>query len=287
MKPRSKISLNALKTFEAVARHGTMNAAAYELLVTPGAVSRQIAELQSVVSFDLFQGPRQDRALTPEGRRLAASLTTAFDDIDATLRSLDQSRDTTLDVACLSTMAIRWLIPRLHRFRSLHPDIDIRLSTNPLPPDRLRNRIDVSILVLPPGEALLAKDAVLFAERLGPVVKPGLLAADAGAQDLSGLPLLTSKTRPQAWQEWQGLMAAVPAPAAGQNMFEHLSLAIEAAASGLGVCVTPEHLVRDDVAGGRLVAPLGFWPSGYTYVARVHGRAKRNSDAFVRWIMAD
>ena len=70
-------------------------------------------------------------------------------------------------------------------------------------------------------------------------------------------------------------------------MFEHLSLAIEAAASGLGVCVTPEHLVRSDIAGKRLVAPLGFQPSGYAYVARAHGRPKRISETFINWIKTD
>lgn len=280
MKSRSKISLNALKTFEAVARHGNMSVASQELSVTPGAVSRQMADLQAAVSFDLFDGPRHDRRLTPEGLLLAGAVTTALDDIDAVLLRLDESRDTVLDVACLSTMAIRWLIPRLHRFRANHPDIDIRLSTNPQQPDRMRNRLDLSIMVLAPTEVLGPKDRVLFAETLGPVIKPGL-------QDLDRVVLLTSKTRPQAWQEWQAQLTSPQMQPVGQSVFEHLSLAIEAAASGLGVCVTPEHLVRDDVAAGRLTAPWGFQPSGYIYVARAHGRAKGRSDRFIRWLCDD
>ena len=69
--------------------------------------------------------------------------------------------------------------------------------------------------------------------------------------------------------------------------FEHLSLAIAAAASGLGLCVTPEHLVQDDIATGRLIAPLGFRASGYTYVAWAHGRRKRKPDAFIDWMRQD
>ncbi|MDA7429113.1 LysR substrate-binding domain-containing protein [Primorskyibacter aestuariivivens] len=287
MKSRSKISLNALKTFEAVARHNNMSNASIELGVTPGAVSRQISELQSVVSFNLFSGPRTNRVLTDESRQLAATLTSALDEIDATLLALDETRDTILDVACLSTMAVRWLIPRLHRFRSEHPNIDLRLSTSPRSPDRLRNRIDVSISVLPPTASLRPQDTVLFAESLGPVLKPGLLCHCSGPDDLSSLPLLTTKTRPQAWQEWQAQLGSRPIQLTNQNEFEHLSLAIEAAANGLGVCVTPEHLVESDIGSGRLIAPFGFQQSGYVYVAQAHGRRKRRSDAFIDWLSHD
>lgn len=287
MKSRSKISLNALKTFEAVARHDSMSTAALELGVTPGAVSRQISELQSVVSFDLFLGTRSNRSLTDEGRQLAATLTSALDEIDATLLTLDETRDTILDVACLSTMAVRWLIPRLHRFRSECPNVDLRLSTSPSSPDRLRNRIDVSISVLPPTASPEAQDTVLFEETLGPVLQPGLLRQCSGPNDLSRLPLLTTKTRPQAWQEWQAQLGLRFIQMSNQNEFEHLSLAIEAAANGLGVCVSPQHLVADDIRTGRLIAPLGFQQSGYIYVAQAHGRQKRRSASFIDWLSRD
>jgi LysR family transcriptional regulator, glycine cleavage system transcriptional activator len=280
VKSRSKVSLNALKTFEAVARLGSMTSAAQELSVTPGAVSRQIAELQALVSFDLFDGRRHDRQLTKSGRFLARTLTSALDEIDAALTALDESHDWTLDVACLSTMAIRWLIPRLHRFRLQHPNIDLRLSTDPLRPDQPRNRLDVSILALGPGEKVMTQDVPLFEELLGPVQKPGLMGFDATA----GLPLLTSKTRPKAWEEWHEQAMDTSTGPVKRVEFEHLSLAIEAAASGLGVCVTPEHLVVQDIAGGRLVAPYGFQRSGYTYIARPHGQQKRHSEAFIEWI---
>jgi LysR family transcriptional regulator, glycine cleavage system transcriptional activator len=287
MKSRSKVSLNALRTFEAVARNGSMSAAALELSVTPGAVSRQMAELQSVLSFDLFCGPRNNRALTDEGLHLARTLTSALDEIDAVLVALDETLDTILDVACLSTMAVRWLIPRLHRFRSKHPGIDLRLSTDARQPDRLRNRLDVSISVLPPTALLGPQDTVLFAEKLGPVLKAGLLDHCTEPQAFGSLPLLTTKTRPQAWQEWQAQLESSPVHPAKQSVFEHLSLAIEAAANGLGVCVTPQHLVEDDIARGRLIAPLGFQKSGYVYVAHAHGRRKRRSVAFIDWIKQD
>jgi DNA-binding transcriptional LysR family regulator len=99
--------------------------------------------------------------------------------------------------------------------------------------------------------------------------------------------LLTTKTRPHAWQEWSTQFDTSPVQPDSQSAFEHLSLAIEAAASGLGVCVTPQHLVEDDIARGRLIAPLGFHQSGYVYVAHAHGRQKRRSAAFIDWIKHD
>ncbi|MEP1765999.1 MAG: LysR family transcriptional regulator [Sulfitobacter sp.] len=222
---RSKISLNALKTFEAVARHTSMSDASVELRVTPSAVSRQIYELQSVVSFDLFSGPRTNLSLTHKGQHLASTLTSALDEIDTTLSGLDETHDTVLDVVCRSTWAC---------------------------------------------------------------IKTWVIASLSGPDDLSNLPILSAKTRPQAWQEWQAqLVGSELIHPTQQNEFEHLSLAIEAAVNGLGVCVTPEHLVAGDTSSGRLIALLGFRKSGYVYVTHAHGRQKRRSTAFVDWLSHD
>lgn len=289
MKSRSKISLNALRTFEAVARHKSMTDAAQELLVTPGAVSRQISELQETLSFDLFEGPRNQRTATADGQRLASTMTRALDEIEATLLSVDSSRDKLLDLTCMSTSAVRWLIPRLHRFRAKHPDIELRLSTDPRRPDKMVNRVDLSIIALLPGELREKQDTVLFAEQLGLVLETQLLEkyGIAAPADLSRLLRLTTKTRADAWEDWQVKLDSQLIPITSVTEFDHLSLAIEAAANGLGVCVSPEHLVRDDIASGRLVAPFGFRPSEYLYVLRAHGSSKGKSDAFINWLVDD
>lgn len=289
LKPRSKISLNALRTFEAAARHSSMTAAADELSVTPGAVSRQISDLQNALSFTLYDGPQNARTTTAAGLRLASTLTKALDEIDATLLALDATRDRLLDVSCLSTSAVRWLIPRLHRFRDKYPELDLRLSTDPRRPDKMVNRVDVSIMVLSPREKVGRQDTVLFAEALGPVLKPSIIeqgqVVDHG--DLLRFLRLTTKTRPQAWDDWQGARQSCPPASVHMTEFDHLSLAIEAAINGLGVCITPEHLVNADIANGRLAAPFGFHESGYTYVIRAHGRRKPKVTAFVEWLSKD
>jgi LysR family glycine cleavage system transcriptional activator len=285
MKPRSKISLNSLRTFEATARHKSMTSAAHELLVTPGAVSRQISELQAVLSFDLFEGPPNARQTSLEGTHLAQTLTKALDEIDATLRRLDPARDRLLDVACISTSAVRWLIPRLYRFREIHPEIDLRLSTDPRRPDKNVNRLDVSIMVLKPNEPLEKFDTVLFPETLGPVLRPSSIeTADIVAvEDLFQLLHVTTKTRPDVWRDWEASLEDQSIA----SEFDHLSIAIEAALNGLEYCISPQHLVEADIANGRLVAPFGFKPSGFTYIMRPHGRRKAKVDAFVSWLSED
>ena len=276
-----------MRSFEAAARHNSMTQAALELSVTPGAVSRQISELQNTLNFDLYEGLATARTITPDGRRLADTLTTALDQIEETILSLDATRDKYLDVACLSTFAVRWLIPRLHSFRKAHPEYELRLSTDPFMPDRKANRLDISIMVLAPNEPQRKQDTVLFAESLGPVLKPGLIkcASKKCFNDLFEYVHLKSKTRPNVWKDWQPTIK-VPTEAVlvNKSVFDHLSLAIEAAANGLGFCLSPKHLVESDIDCGRLEAPFGFTDSGYTYVVRAHGRRKAKSQTFIDWL---
>jgi len=287
MKSRSRISLNALRTFEAAARHNSMTKASLELSVTPGAVSRQISELQSTLSFDLYEGPSNARTITADGLRLADTLTTALDQIESTLLTLDTARDRFIDVACLSTFAVKWLIPRLHRFREAHPDLELRLSTDAVVPDKFANRIDMSITILTPNDPQREQDTVLFEESLGPVFKPALLdsARDNRLNDLIEYPHLKSKTRPKVWKDWQLTAAETKKiDPVKESVFDHLSLAIEAAANGLGFCLSPKHLVESDIASGRLVAPFGFTETGYTYIVRTHGQHKTTCQTFIDWL---
>ena len=120
--------LYALRAFEVFSRRGSMSAAADELCVTHGAVSRQVRHLEAVLGLSLVEGPKARLRLTEAGRELAARLAPAF---DALWEAVDQARapgPTTLDVSCLGTFAMRWLVPQLAMFYRVHPDIRIRLS---------------------------------------------------------------------------------------------------------------------------------------------------------------
>ncbi len=286
-------SLNALRAFEAAARLGRMSAAADELAVTHGAVSRQIRQLEDTLGVPLFGGSKARPALTDAGRALLPGLTDAFDRMEAAVRACVDSDGTTLDVSCLSTFLMRWLIPRLHRFNTANPDIDVRLRATDQ--TQANDRFDVLITVNEtPDTAPAAMTQPLFDEWLGLVVAPSLLpqfqlaaSPPGSALDLSSLPRLHTKTRRNAWAMWSAL-ANQPAPASDRSIieFEHYYYTLEAALAGLGACVSPWHLVADDVRSGRLLAPCGFHPSGYAYVA-VWRRRSRKTDRFCAWLTAE
>ena len=282
--------LNALRAFEAAARLGRVSAAADELGVTHGAVSRQVRQLEQYLDVELFEGSRRRPVVTLAGTRLADRLTPLFQRLDDTLIDVVDQRHGPLDVACYSTFAVRWLIPRLHRFQKTNQNIDVRLTTSE---DRIatgRVRHDMLIVALDPKSDLAEGDIQLFEEVLGPVVAPKLVSArrKTTLAVLADLTLLETRTRRNAWPIWAKAQSQVrPERPSRTTEFDHYSLAIEAASSGLGVCIVPLHLVADEVRSGRLVAPLGFSESGYRYVMRARTPTSDKVERFLTWIRAE
>lgn len=288
--------LSALRAFEAAARLGRMTAAADELSVTPGAISRQVRQLEQHLGVALFDGSKARPTLTAAAHVLQPVLTTAFARIADAVREVSDHSRGPLDVACFSTFTVKWLIPRLFDFQARHPGIEVRLRTTDAGTDADRLRCD---LVITAEEATAALDDPgnehrLFPEHLGLVLSPDLAQrvvlkqpADLADLALSALRLHT-RTRRNAWAMWSAAAGATlpPASQAGPE-FEHYYFTLEAAVRGLGMAVAPWHLVMDDVLAGRLVAPLGFVPSGYDYVARrrTSGPLPR-LDVFCAWLLA-
>lgn len=283
---RQILPLNALRAFEAAARLGRATAAAQELGVTHGAVSRQIAHLEQLLGVKLFAGTRGQPRLSETGRLLAAGLTPAFDQIEEAVRPLHSRDDGLLQVASLSSFAVRWIIPRLHRFSQRHPGIDVRLGTAADRLDERRGGFDLAITVVESEASWRPGDRLLFHEELGVVISPGLLAGGNGTPD-PRLRRLVASTRPEAWEEWAAAAGsdAVPAtPAGAPARFEHYHFALQAALSGLGACVTPRHLVADDIAAGRLEAPYPFRRTRNCYVLRTMDGRNRKAAKFTAWL---
>jgi DNA-binding transcriptional LysR family regulator len=204
MPPRRLPSLNALLAFEAAGRLGRMTRAGEELGVTHGAVSRQVRHLEAALGVTLFEGPKNRLALTSAGRALLADLTAGFDRIEAGVRGMADERAGALDVSCLGTFTMRWLIPRLHRFRAAQPGVEIRLSAADSAVDFARDAHEVAIRVTDhplPANAPLTR---LFDELVGPVMAPALAAQlrPRAPEDLARAPLLHTRTRPGAWAAW-------------------------------------------------------------------------------------
>lgn len=270
----------ALRAFEAAARHNQISRAAEELGVTHGAVSRHVSHLEDFVGAPLFEGARNRPKLTAEGRVFGFALTAAFDQIEDALRVIGRGDSGILDVACLSTFAMRWLIPRLHDFTARHPRYDVRLATDERQSDV---HVDVRILVLSPNAELPANCTRLFSEKLALVVAPALAQSSAG--DLLSLPRLETRTRPDVWREWGRLTGkGVADTAAATRIFDHYHMTIEATLNGLGIAIAPWHLVAEDVASGRLVAPFGSTASNYVYAVAVRRSDQPKTRHFVNWL---
>lgn len=282
--------LAALRAFEAAARLGRMTAAADELCVSPGAVSRQVRQLEQHLGLPLFAGTKARPTLTAAARTLQPALTQAFEQIHEAVRSLGDAHEGPLDVACFSTFTVKWLIPRLFDFHAHHPGIEVRLRTTDTGTDAAREGCDLLITAIThdSGEALADNETPLplFAEYLGPVMSPAMAGRLQQPEDLASLPLLHTRGRRNAWDLWAASMD-IAAPAAAGPVYEHYYFTLEAALRGLGAAVAPWHLVMDDVQAGRLLAPFGFTASGYRYLALRRSTAVQTRlDIFCNWLQA-
>lgn len=253
-------SLNALRAFEATTRLGSMSAAAAELFVTHGAVSRHIRSLEDQMGVILLERSGQSSQPTAEGARLAGGLATAFRLIQA---SVEQLRPGPLTLSCSASIMMYWLLPRIGRFHAKHPGVEIQFNMNYDRIDFVRDSIGVAIRnssIEPPKDAALRD---LMVEWIGPVCSSEYResAGLGSTDDLARVRLLATKTRMEAWPDWTRASGYAADALKISNRYEHFYLLIQAAVCGLGVAMVPRMLVQDDLRSGKLVAPFGFVPS--------------------------
>jgi LysR family glycine cleavage system transcriptional activator len=281
--------LKTLPAFEIAAERASFSAAAGELNLTHGAVSRQIKALESQLGVPLFRRRNRRIELTEAGTAFLPGIRQALHLIEAATAQVATSpREGALVVSCVGTFMMRWLIPRLYEFNALHPKIDVRLSASALPVDFAREGIDVAIRLGQPPWPRNVLATPFLPDRVGPVCAPALLKGRSSMRltDLRRCPLLCADTRPDAWADWtQSRRIALDHRKA--RPFEHMYFMLEAAASGLGVAIASHPQVEEDLRAGRLVAPFGFTPSGRSYCV-LHARALGDNPkiaAFRAWIV--
>ena len=284
---RSLPPLNALRAFEAAARHGSFKHAAEELGVTQGAVSRQVRLLEDWLGPPaLFLRLGQGVELTAAGAALLGEAAAALDRLSAAAgQHLVQGGKQPVEILrvnAFSTFSLRWLLPRLGKFRELYPDVEVRLSTSNDDLESLREPYDVIIRGGP--DTFYGYESRLFlVERRLPVCSPALLARlpIRSVEDLGGHVLLHTSKLPRIWSEWFAMAGSPPVEPASTLMFDHFYLSIQAALDGLGVAMGPGVLVADELREGRLVAPFGDislpTKNYYTYVPE-----RRAGDAVVQ-----
>jgi LysR family glycine cleavage system transcriptional activator len=247
-----------LQAFAAAARHLSFLHAARELNVTPGAISRQIQNLEDFLGERLFFRHHKRVELTPVGRDYLAEIAAPLERIGAaTARIRDDAAGGAVSICAYPTFAIRWLIPRWGRFYDRHPEIDIRLTTSLNPVDFSRDDYDLAIQVAPEGET---RDGLILEKmaevEVYPVCSPDLAQQLRTPADLAGQTLIHGAPRPLDWRHWCEAAGVEDLDHTRGPRFESLNLAFQAAIEGLGVAVGLDALVRDDLAQGRLVKPF-------------------------------
>jgi DNA-binding transcriptional LysR family regulator len=284
--------LKALPAFELAATRGSIGAAAEELHLTHGAVSRQIKSIEDHLGVALFRRLNRRIELTPAGAAFLPAVRKTLQLLEASAsRVAAPSEQGPLIISCLATFMMRWLIPKLYAFNAAHPGIEVRLSASHAPPRFAEDGIDLAIRIgRPPWLRRIAAHR-MFPDRIGPVLAPALLKRHRLTRpfDLRRLPLLHAATRPDAWADWLHLTGTPRIVAVDGPRFEHTYFLLEAAASGLGVAIGSYPLVQEDIARGRLAAPFGFVESPSSYYL-LHPRSTPNARriaALTRWIMAE
>lgn len=280
-------SLIGLRAFEAAARLGKMSRAADELCVTPGAVSRSIRHLEMEIGTSLFCGPKSDLKLTLQGVSLANSLATSFRQMEAAVAPYFNEDSGSICISCLGTFAMKWLIPKLANLHRTMPLVDIQISTSDRPIDFQREPHDLAIRITNHPIPQDAQVSVLFPEFIGPVVSPDFLKEHpmTTSAALNNLPVIGIKNRPLLHERWSRHGHFHDAVVAYN--FEYFGYAIEAAKSGMGVCIAPWPLVMDHLQSGDLVAPLGFTPSGHSYIIARRNIRSRKIEKVCNWLVSE
>lgn len=251
--------LNALRAFEAAARHEGFIAASEELHVTRGAISRHVKLLEDHLGLRLFTRQAQGVRLTPAGKRLQPVLAEAFAMIASEVQALAADASE-LRILCPPGTSIRWLIPKLDQFREAHPDISVRLTTDFhsdggfAPQDA-----DIAFSVTHwPNRAQSVQILPLFPITMVPACSPDYLRThpmpDASA--LGSCELLHESKMREDWRDWaECYPQAGIDPTTGQQ-FPNLDMATKAAVMGVGLVMADLVLCRDELASGALVAPF-------------------------------
>ena len=291
--------LNALRAFEASARHLSFTKAAEELGVTPAAVSHQIKGLEDFLGVVLFRRLTRALVLTEAAQRALPALREGFVKLAEASERLRAPADTgILTVSVDPSIAVKWLVPRLERFHQVCPGLDLRLDANGALVDFERDGVDVGIRYGGGHYPGLRAD-LMFAERVIPVCSPDLMAgphplrtpADLRHHTLLHLDWRVEETAPN-WRMWL-LAAGVEGIDASRGQHFNLeSMVLEAAVKGQGVALVDAVLSQDDLARGHLVKPFELSVSGESgfsyYVVTPLARAEEPKIAAFRdWVLAE
>jgi LysR family transcriptional regulator, glycine cleavage system transcriptional activator len=290
---RTYIPLNALRAFEAAARHLSFTRAAAELCVTPTAISHQVRTLEEFLHTPLFQRKGGKLILTPATSHALQELSEGFNKLESALLALNRrGRQRKLSVAASPSVASLWLMPKLNRFFASPPDVELSLCTVTGESDFSDGPFDVAICSTDdhPGR----KVDYLMEERIYPVCSPALLE-DLGLTSeaaLYELPLIHDDKVNDQFPTWRRFFEATQSAMRDVTCglrFNQSSLAIEAAIQGHGLLLGRDRLIAAALADRRLtiLSDRPYPESLHYYVVRQRGEERRAVRTFLDWLSAE
>ncbi|HZZ91765.1 MAG TPA: transcriptional regulator GcvA [Usitatibacter sp.] len=297
--------LNALRAFEAAARHLSFKNAAQELHVTAGAVSHQVKVLEDYLGVALFRRLTRALELTPEASAMLPKVREGLENlVEALERVRHRVATCSLTVVTPPNFAARWLVPRLARFTTAHPNVELHLASRAGMIDGreldVRESGDGPVAMVRFGSGRYPGRHVdeVFAVRYVPVCSPRLLKGAHALRkpaDLAFHTLLHDDTvteggaRP-SWADWLESAGVKDVDPTRGPRFSDASLALEAAIEGMGVTLAIKALVRSEIESGRLVVPFDISsPAAYAYylVTSEADASQESIQAFRQWLLEE
>lgn len=290
--------MSSLKAYEAVARHGSFKNAAYELCVTPGALSQQVKKLECDLGFPVFIREHQGLRLTHQGQELKQTLCSVFAELSDTINKIQQQSDIApLRVACGTPVAAKWLAPRLPKFMENYANIKVDIVAERELVSYQKQKIDIGIRLSSDEDESLDRvwlheeSAVLvcspdYARKVN-LQCPGdlraaTLLADDGLTYCRGLPI---------WHKWCEEAHVNPSDIRNVVHFGYSpEQALDASIAGCGVMVASKTLASLDLEAGRLIVPFGPEVSThmrYQIVTQKDHSPREDIRVFKTWLLGE
>mgnify|MGYP000126364464 FL=1 len=286
MKTLNQIHLSGLRAVEAVARLGSVKAAADELGVTVGAVSQQVQKTEAQLGVQLFE--RQNRMLLPTAHVLAMQphLTSAMSSLATAIATTRRGREGALTISVAPVFAGKWLVWHLKDFAKAHPGIRVRVEATVDLVDPDTSDVDLCIRV-GKGPYPGVKAEQLLQQRVFPVMSPALAREVREPKDIGKLPIIRDPGQMFTWKTWLDLFGLDESILQDGPTFSDGSLCLDAAIAGQGVFLAWETLAVYAVKSGQVIAPFPERPatgSAYWLISGRNAPQTRAKKAFGDWL---
>ena len=281
--------LPALRAFLVACNTGSYSAAARELCVTHGAVSRHIQAVESWFGVNLFRLEGRRRVPTPYALTLARELGAAFDNIsDIALRYGNGGRNNVFNVSVPTTLCLKWLLPRLDDFYRQFPEANVQISTATTEQLQIIGRYDLLIRRDPTQRDYSALPFLRETHVL--LASPGLLSRRPlkTVEDVLACPRIETLTRPGHWNLWLRAADLPHTPSGPFRRYDHFHVSVEAMKEGIGVGLGPLAILSEEVGRGNLVPlfpELTVDPCRYHALTPVGVQKTVLHQAFEHWLI--